>query len=869
MEMSGKPKQRLTIMKKLLYISLIFSAMLVAGCTEDATNDQLLNGGEIGSDETVSGVQGKTIRLYLDADDTRTSLSGISVEWQEGDRVSVNIVVYTVAYDENGLPMLDVAEAEDGVYEAYYPGDYAQFSTTPKHFRLHPMQFYAENSFGPDSNPMWAAATVSDSSETPVLSFKSMCGVLKLTIAGDAEIESIYVEDKAGNIVAGTMGYDATSHSLVAPTFAASSRVVRTGVVLNCVKTDGTGVQLSSGGTPFYIVLPARTYASGLKIRISDTSHRSMTIDSSTARTIGLGEVLLTPTIQYAPKSDCVLEEHFDLMVWGGDYMAGSTNGRGFTPLAANSPAATTATGYERTLFVSTYTYSGSEFMSVVHEEDSVYNMSEQYLRSRGIYSSPWLFRVEERPGYIGIGARSTNGRGRYRSAPFTNLSGASKVAVEFKFCYTVNAATDVDVFVRNSGYISEAYIDGVAVDVSADRYKYTYSTDAETGKLTGSAKFTLKLDEMAVPTSAIKTKTWQTVKLIVNDAYADTALDLYAALSSSSTGTLGYYVDDIVVTKLKDQSGDMLKIMSFNIQNGMWADQGSQYANFIAFVKKHAPDICLWQEARTSYETEPNADGTAKGISTTSLLTGKYLINSKGDLQWGTVAGKYGHSNWNYGAYQDNFPVVITSTSSYPITLVQRLGAVSKGTGTETVVAEVSHGGLHAKVDGINYINLHLWPQKYGKNVATADQETSAANNEGHAYRKGELEYMFNKTVWNDKYSSETNWIMAGDFNSRSPLDESYYNYGLSSPLYWAQNVILESTNFIDIMYVVFGGTCPFGGSRIDYVFASPEMMKRVVRIRFLDKEDEFTTRTKPEGWPFYKYSDHRPILVEFDMSE
>lgn len=864
--------------KSLIYALLVLVAVSVTACAEDMTNDPLYNGVEGNGNGAGSDIEGEKIRFYLgvenDAEESRTTLSDISVVWSENDCVSVNNVLYNVIYDETGAPYLDVLQAEDGKYVAYYPGDYAQFSTTPQHFRMHPMQYYVENSFGPDANPMCATASIAAGAEKPSLLFKSMCGVLKLTVSGDVEIESIYVEDRAGGVVAGTMSYDSAKSILGEPTFTAAKRVSRKGVVLNCVKPDGTGVKLSSNGTTFHIVLPARTYASGLMIRISDTSHRCMTIDSATPRTISVGSVLITPTIKYAPAANCVLEEHFDLMVWGGDYIAGTQKGLGFTPFAANTPATTDATGYERTLFTASYDHSGSDFYSNSHQEytDVNHNMSEQYLRSRGVYSCPWLFRVEERPGYIGVGSRASNGRGRYRTAPFTNLSGASKVAVEFKISYMATAETDVDVWVRNSGYISEAYIDGQQVDVSADRYTYTYATDEETGKLTGVAQFVIRYSEMAVPTNKAAVKTWHTVKLIVNDAYADTALDLYAALSSPS-GKLGYYVDDVVVTKLKDQSGDMLKVLSYNIQNGMWADQGNSYANFIAFVKKHAPDICLWQEAKSSYKTEPDKDGKAESLGTLDKLSGKYLIDYNDKLQWGTVAGKYGHNDWDYGAYQDNFPVVITATAANSINLIQTLGNRSKGGGKQEVDDNVSHGGLHAKMYGVNIVSLHLWPQQYGKNVTgTEAQEESKKNNEGHLYRVHELEYMLGKTVLNPTYASEKNWIMTGDFNSRSRLDETKYAYGLSSPLYWAQNVILDTTDYCDVIHTVYGGKfipSTGGGSRIDYVFASPAMMKRVVRARTITNEDDFTTITKPEGWPFNKYSDHRPILVEFDMSE
>lgn len=37
------------------------------------------------------------------------------------------------------------------------------------------------------------------------------------------------------------------------------------------------------------------------------------------------------------------------------------------------------------------------------------------------------------------------------------------------------------------------------------------------------------------------------------------------------------------------------LRILYWNIQNGMWSDQGNNYDNFVAFVRELDPDICIW----------------------------------------------------------------------------------------------------------------------------------------------------------------------------------------------------------------------------------------------------------------------------------
>ncbi len=843
-------------MKKTIYYISLIAALMVSACTEDTTND-ILDGTDAGVN--APEVEGETIRFTLDAEkpdnDTRTSLSGIDVSWQEGDCIMVNKVLYYVKMTD-GVPTIDVAVANDGTYEAFYPGNCYNTGLT-KYFSQTPVQFYTSGSFGRDANPMYAYATLAESSSKPTLSFSSMCGVLMLTIKGTAEIESIYVEDRAGENVSGDFKVDTANKQFQL----FNSRVCRKGVVLNCLDVNGKGVQLSESGTSFYIVMPAREYLSGLMIRISDTQHRSMTIDSQTARNIERNKILVTPAITYAPTT--IFEEHFDLMVWGGDIVGGNSSGnRGYTPTAANTMAPASVTGFERTIYEATYDIAGSAFMSTDYQNMTTvsHQMSESYLRSRGIYSAPWLFRVEERPGYIGVGAKASNGRGRYRTAPFTNLSKPAKVSVEFKLCPMANLLADINVWFRNSGFITEAYLDGKEITLTQTNHGYTRNgkSTVEVNGLNEYAEYILDHTTLTISTSAGEAKSWHTLKFVINDARADTAMDLY---TNTSSGTyLGYYIDDIVVTKIADMPTNTLKVLYWNIQNGMWADQHNGYANFTAWVKKQAPDICVWCEARTNYQ-----DNSSESITKALRQTGKYLVDGNNDLTWGTVAKNYGHSYWTFGAYQDSFPVVITSSSA--LTLKQKLGNRTNGT-KETSTSKnsnVSHGGFHVQQSGVNFVGLHLWPQKYKPNAT--DETTSANNNEGDDYRLSEMKWIINQTKNSSTYKAQKNWIMCGDFNSKSRQDERWYNLGsLTHTQYKVHNHILDNTDYCDVIREVYANKQ--APSRIDFVYASPDMMKRVVRAYMPNNEDDMTTKVQATGTSFYKYSDHNGVIVEFDMN-
>lgn len=55
------------------------------------------------------------------------------------------------------------------------------------------------------------------------------------------------------------------------------------------------------------------------------------------------------------------------------------------------------------------------------------------------------------------------------------------------------------------------------------------------------------------------------------------------------------------------------IRILYWNIQNGMWSDQHHNFDNFVKWVKKYKPDICVWAEASSiyydhTYKAEPDS---------------------------------------------------------------------------------------------------------------------------------------------------------------------------------------------------------------------------------------------------------------------
>ena len=52
----------------------------------------------------------------------------------------------------------------------------------------------------------------------------------------------------------------------------------------------------------------------------------------------------------------------------------------------------------------------------------------------------------------------------------------------------------------------------------------------------------------------------------------------------------------------------DNMRLLYWNIQNGMWSDQGNNYSNFVAWVKKYDPDVCIWCESASIYKNNTNS---------------------------------------------------------------------------------------------------------------------------------------------------------------------------------------------------------------------------------------------------------------------
>ena len=311
----------------------------------------------------------------------------------------------------------------------------------------------------------------------------------------------------------------------------------------------------------------------------------------------------------------------------------------------------------------------------------------------------------------------------------------------------------------------------------------------------------------------------------------------MMAATLLSACGTK--LVEGDTPLKVESESAEFVnnfKLLSWNIQDGMWCDQFNDYVNFVAYINEINPDIFCIQEAATHWDID------GKNLSHYS----RYLpypdqknVESKWDNPsgWVALAKRWGHEYVVMGPYKDNYPVVITS--KYPIEIIERLR------GDENT--SVSHGALYAKVHftddiSVNLVNLHLQPD----NIANASN-----------FRMNEINFYLSKTINSKEHYRDEHWLMMGDFNS---------NVG--------KNVDVEVRK--NSYYDLWAEMNSYSKSYIDFIYGTESMRKSLKSIDFLYG---FAHMEKimysPNGVAInngsgvWKYSDHYPILAEFSLYE
>lgn len=297
-------------------------------------------------------------------------------------------------------------------------------------------------------------------------------------------------------------------------------------------------------------------------------------------------------------------------------------------------------------------------------------------------------------------------------------------------------------------------------------------------------------------------------------------------------------------------KESESVKILYWNIQNGMWSDQGHDYDNFVDFVVSENPDICIWAEAESRYRTD-----TAEKMAGCEEA---YL-----PYNWDLLARRYGHQYVCIAGKRDTFPQVVTSR--YPVRVVKRIN----GNGEDVVVV---HGAGHVEVDIngeiLNIVTVHTYPFKYA--YLAQDQKTSAAENGGDIYRAAEMKYICEQTILEHDPEGKENWIMAGDFNAVSRADNWHLHRPEDDKAFLLNDYISSNTPYIDLIERWYPGEyqkSTFSGRRIDFIYMTESLFSRVTDARTIHDGFATASRDPRKLNNFCNPSDHYPIAVELDF--
>ena len=291
------------------------------------------------------------------------------------------------------------------------------------------------------------------------------------------------------------------------------------------------------------------------------------------------------------------------------------------------------------------------------------------------------------------------------------------------------------------------------------------------------------------------------------------------------------------------------LRVLYWNIQNGMWDGQTDNYQRFTEWVAAQNPDVCVWCESVSLYYSN-----TAESMKEEE----RYLPNG-----WEHLAARYGHQYVYMGGKRDNYPQVITS--KYPIENVKRI----IGNGQDSVV---THGAGWAKIHfngkDLNLVTLHTWPQRYAFGIPKEERDANKAINGGDKYRRMEMEYICKETIVQSPAAADEYWMMMGDFNAKSRVDNWFYNWPADTNAFLVHDYIHQNTPYVDIIKDKYPDeffTTTGGKTRIDFFYCTPNLYTTITDAKVIS--DDYTTpvRNAQKISNFWQPSDHRPILVEF----
>ena len=833
---------------------------------------------------------GRGFGLSVEEGSIRSILNGKPFSLGADDLFYLHSAFYKPMVGDDGSISLDVTPSSSDEYMLFCMPRGSRYwfregmETPLKDLIIPYSQFYRSTADSLASYPLYGKYSSGEG-----ISLREVISAVAVQVNGSGKLASVHLAYKGEKNIAGVASFDPENDY----TLDEGVNFVN----LNC--TDGgNGVVLSPAGSTFYLIMAPGNYPDGFTLTLTDMSHKGQVYDIP-GFGLKAGELKSLEPVSYAPDDDLLFFEHFDNFVWGGS-VRGGRNSASYAPDNLSEPDIY-RTGYEEAFVRVATGVPGSAPIQdkwgtangwTVGERHSVV---DEYITSRNIADYTYLFRCQEYQGCMLVGGGTSRG-GLQPVKDMVSQWGITDLYfglhLSFDVCLRYGSADKFCTQLAGNGIATRLVIDGEEVQLQNtvdgnNTYSYTFQNVCS-----------FERKQITPPSSELYTDGWHHVEVWYENLNEFSTLGLWG-FDSGSVITHGAFVDNVEIRYVPlPVPQKRLRVLLFNLQNGMWADQGNNFNNFVAWVKKLNPDVCVFCEAQSLWAT-----GQA---SPTGYSSSQYFLfkNRKGAInadastpntstpltnaEWEALAKRFGHNYHAVAAYKDGYPQVITSKT--PVTTIKRIFSARDFDGK---ALGVSHGAGHFQITAfgktVNVVTMHMWPQKYYPGRSQAE---SAAKLEGYEFAAREVEGILGETIGSGNFGED--WLLMGDTNSISPVDDEYYSsisytrfenegekwtlphkafrnhpYGL--PLY---DMLREGAGS---HYTGTGRFMPStsGQARIDIMYGSKSMCDRVSGLS-LTVYDSWSAITSSEAYDpdsdgkhAKVPSDHRPLLIEFDFSK
>lgn len=164
-----------------------------------------------------------------------------------------------------------------------------------------------------------------------------------------------------------------------------------------------------------------------------------------------------------------------------------------------------------------------------------------------------------------------------------------------------------------------------------------------------------------------------------------------------------------------------------------------------------------------------------------------------------------------------------------------------------------------------LNIVTIHSWPYKY--TYMADDKKASTERKEGAMFRAKEMEYICQQTIESVPEAASQYWMMLGDFNARSRVDNHVYKMAEDDKDFLVHDYIRNNTPYIDIIEKLYPDDfqpTTLSGKRIDLVYMTEPLFKKVRSAEIIRSGFAKSVRDPRKIKGFCKPSDHYPIRVE-----